>query len=129
MSPSGQLWAVAQASTATPNQLYVYTNFAAPVPVTAPFFVNQARLAFSGPAAVLAVDHYGQVSEPIAYSVLSNGAWSGFRNVANTWNVGAFGMAATASGIRLVASVANASYRPVVGQVRRRLVRAGQAHR
>ena len=48
VSPSGQLWAVAQASTATPNQLYVYTDFAAPAPVTAPFFVNEARLAFSG---------------------------------------------------------------------------------
>ena len=115
-SPSGQLMAVAQASTASPQSLYVYADFAAPGLVNAPFFVNQARLAYTGSTAVLAVDNYGKVSEPIAYSVLSGGAWSGFRTVANTWNVGAFGMTATPSGIRLVASVASASYKPAVAK-------------
>ena len=112
--------AVAQASTGTPQQLWVYTNFAALTPVTAPFFVNRARLAFAASKAVLAVDYYGQISQPIAYSVLSGplagGAWSGFQSVANTWNVGGFGMTAAKKGIRLVASVANASYKPVVAK-------------
>jgi hypothetical protein len=116
-SPSGQLWAVAQSPTSSPQQLWVYTDFAAPQPVSAPFFVNQARLAFDGATAVLAVDWYGQISKPIAYSVLAPGAgWSGFRSIAGTWNVGAFGMAATRSGIRVIASTANASYRPAVAK-------------
>jgi hypothetical protein len=117
ISPAGQLWAVVQSASAAPEQLWVYTDYATPTPVTAPFFVNQARLAFDGSTAVLAVDWYGQISKPVAYSVLAPGSsWSAFRNIAHTWNVGAFGMAAAHSGIRVVASTDNASYRPVIAK-------------
>lgn len=124
VAPDGQIWSVAQSSTSTPEQLWVYAGFPPPspytvigVPLTAPFFVNQARLAFTGDQAVLAVDWYGRIDQPIAYSVLNPGSsWSGFRKVARTWNVGAFGMATTRHGLRLVASVNNASYRPAVAK-------------
>jgi hypothetical protein len=53
----------------------------------------------------------------VAFASERNGLWSGFRNVARTWTSDAnLGLTDTRHGVRLVATVNNASYFPVVSR-------------
>jgi hypothetical protein len=87
------------------------------VNIHAPYFVGAARLAFSGSKAVLAVDKYGAITVPVSYATKGAGPWSAFRAVAHTWTAAAnFGLASNRSGVRLIATVDNANYFPVVSR-------------
>jgi hypothetical protein len=67
---------------------------------------------------VLGIDKDGAISDPVSFaSKRAGGTWSAFRKVAHTWTSDAnFGLARTPRGVRLVATVDNASYRPVVSR-------------
>ncbi|HVB41601.1 MAG TPA: hypothetical protein VNF47_02690 [Streptosporangiaceae bacterium] len=87
------------------------------VKVHGPYVAGAARLAFSGSTAVLAIQKDGAITMPVAYAFERNGAWSGFRTVARTWTSDAnLGLATARSGIRLIATVNNANYFPVVSR-------------
>jgi hypothetical protein len=115
--PGGNIWVVTQPSGATSN-LQVRPGLSnAPVTVHAPYLVGSALLAFSGSTAVLAVDKAGAITLPVSYASNTGSHWSAFRKVAHSWTSDAgFGLARTTRGVRLIATVDNADYFPVVSR-------------
>ncbi len=80
-----------------------------------PYTVGGARLRFHGNQAVIAIQKAGAITVPVSYASENNGRWSSFHTLAHTWTSDAtLGLAGTTSGIRLVTSVNNADYYPVV---------------
>jgi hypothetical protein len=118
LAPGGAIWAVTQNSSSAGQKIQVYQGLGAtPKPLTAPYFVGHAWLAFAGNKPILAIDQYGAISQPVGYTSENGSTWTGFKKVAHTWNVGgAVGMVAAKSGVRLVASVDTAGYYPVVAR-------------
>ena len=89
----------------------------APVTLTTPYLIGYAQIRFAGATPVLVIDKDGAISSPVSVASQHGGTWSKFRAVARTWTSDAnFGLASTPSGVRLVATVNNASYRPVVAR-------------
>lgn len=115
LAPNGELWTVAANSDTT--KLEVRRGItAAATTLTPPYSVGSGQLGFSGSTAVLAIQRAGYISSPVGYTYFT-GSWHGFTNVAHTWTAGAnIGVASTTSGIRLLASVDNANYWPVVSR-------------
>ena len=88
---------------------------AAATNVSTPYPVGFAELAFTGTMPVIATQEAGYITKPAGYTYESHGSWSAVHNVAHTWTGGArVGLAETRSGLRLIDSVDNASYQPVV---------------
>lgn len=117
VGPDGQVWAVTALGSGSGNDLQVHPGLGTPpTTLTPPWLVGKARLAFDHGNAVLVIDKYGAVSEPVhAASRGAGGTWTSFAAVPGTWNVGgAFDVAAVRSTVRLVASVNNATYYPRV---------------
>lgn len=118
--PGGAIWAVLSAGFTGPDtarQIEVRQGLGGvSTPLTAPWAVGHAWLAFSGSTPVLALDRYGAISEPVRYAT-RGATWSSFAKVPKTWNVGgAVGMVRTSRGVRLIASEDNSGYRPVVSR-------------
>ncbi len=118
MGPGGSIWLVTQNSTGTGQHIQVHPGLtAAPHTLTAKFLVGDAWLAFAGTKPVLAIDQYGSITQPVSYATENGTTWSTFKKVAHTWSVGgAIGLVGTRSGVRLVASVDEAGYFPVVAR-------------
>lgn len=110
-APDGRIWAVVQPG-AGKTGLLVYPGLTSPVGVATPYYVGDARLAFTGGLdGVLAIAQYGgSLSQPVASAALTGGAFGGFTNVPGTWNVHGFGLVASPGGPTLVASDDSASY-------------------
>ena len=114
--PGGTLWTVAYQGVGT-SSIEVRPGVAsAPQVLPVPYSVATTRLAFSGATPVIATYQYGSVTSAISTAHGTAGGWSGFTPVANTWSAGSVGLAAAKSGVRLVASVANASYYPAASR-------------
>jgi hypothetical protein len=116
VDPGGAIWTVLSKGAAN-TEIEVRQGLGGPVtPLTAPWAVGHAWLAFAGSTPVLAVDRYGSVAEAVRYAT-GGATWSTFAKVPKTWNVGgAVGMVRTSHGVRLIASEDNAGYRPVVSR-------------
>jgi hypothetical protein len=116
IGPRGAIWVVTETSALT--KLQVRPGFGAkPVNLTAPYEVGSAQLAFSRGTAVLAIQRAGAITRPVAFASGRGGSWTRFRNLARTWTAAAnLGLASTRSGVRLLASVSNANYFPVVSR-------------
>jgi hypothetical protein len=117
LGPGGQIWTVAETSSFT--KLQVRTDLFDPsnpyVTLKAPYEVEAARIRFHGNNGVLAIQKGGAITVPVDYASYNNGHWSAFHKLARTWTSDAIlGLAGTSSGIRLVTSVNNADYYPVV---------------
>lgn len=117
LSPQGDIWVVSAPSSAA-GGLQVRPGLShAAVNLKTAYMVSFARLAFSGGTAVLGIQKGGAITVPASYAVSSGRGWSRFRTVARTWTAGAgIGLVRTTSGIRLVATVNNADYWPVVSR-------------
>lgn len=114
--PGGSIWTVAYKGVGT-KAIEVRPGFAqAPQTVTTPYSVGTTRLAFAGATAVIATHKYGSITDPVAFARRTGGKWSSFTSVAGTWSSESVGLAATASGVRLIASTNNATYRPAVSK-------------
>lgn len=116
VAPGNSIWAVTATSAAT--HLKVIPGLGNPqVSLTAPYMVGHGGIALTSSTAVLAIQKAGAISSPVSYAYESNGSWSGFHAVAHTWTAAAnLGLARTQAGIRLLASVDNANYYPVVSR-------------
>jgi hypothetical protein len=116
LGPNGTIWAVSTRSGV--NVLQVRPGLGSPsVNVTAPYQVTIAKLAFSGSTGVLAIQKDGAITIPVSFASERGGHWSGFRALARTWTSDAnLGLVKTSAGIRLLASVSNADYFPVVSR-------------
>jgi hypothetical protein len=114
LAPGGKIWVVTETTGLHATVQVTRGLGGAPQTVKPPFLVGHAALAFSGANAVLAIDKDGAITQPVYYARQSGGGWTGFKALAKTWNVAGFGMAATTSGVRLIAAENNAGYHPVV---------------
>jgi hypothetical protein len=117
LGPDGSVWAVAHPYGAARSVQVTRGLGNTPQTVKTPYYPGHAVIAFHGSAAVLAVDKYGSVTQPVAYARQSGAGWTGFTSIAKTWNTGGFGMASTNVGVRLIATQNNASYHPVVSRL------------
>jgi hypothetical protein len=116
IAPDRSVWTVAGPSSGNGMQVRPGVGSAA-TNVTTPYEVGYAELAFTGQTAVIATQQAGSITGPAGYTYESNGSWSAVKNVAHTWTAGArVGLADSGSGLRLVASVNNSSYAPVVAK-------------
>ena len=118
IGPGNEVWVVMQPAGAG-HSLLINRDIDNPASsitsVKAPYFVGGGELRFHGSQGVLAVQKAGAVSVPVAYAAYTNGHWSKFHTLAHTWTGPAtLGLAGTASGIRLITSVNNADYNPIV---------------
>ena len=66
---------------------------------------------------MIAVDKGGAITQPIGFARQSGSGWTAFKSIARTWSVAGFGMAATTTGVRLIATEDNADYHPVVSRL------------
>ena len=113
IAPDGSVWTVAGPSDGNGIQVSIGGGTAMNVSTSYP--VGFAELAFNGTMPVIATQDAGYITKPAGYTYESHGSWSAVHNVAHTWTGGArVGLAETRSGLRLIASVDNASYQPVV---------------
>lgn len=116
VGPGGAIWVVTETSAETTLQVRPGLT-GTPVNLKAPYNVGGAQLAFAGSTAVLAIQQGGAITHPVAYASRRAGSWTGFRNLARTWTSDAnLGLTSTRSGVRLLASVNNADYWPVVSR-------------
>ncbi len=114
IAPDGSVWTVAGPSDGNGMQVSTGGGTTA-TNVSTPYPVGFAELAFTGTMPVIATQEAGYITKPAGYTYESHGSWSAVHNVAQTWTGGArVGLAETRSGLRLTASVDNASYQPVV---------------
>jgi hypothetical protein len=117
LAPNGSIWTVAHPSGGVSSVQVTRGLGNAPQTVKTPYWPGHAVIAFNGSAAVLAVDKYGSVTQPVAYARQSGGGWTGFTSIAKTWNTAGFGMVSTSVGVRLLATQNNANYHPVVSKL------------
>ncbi|MEP7053786.1 MAG: hypothetical protein ABI912_00880 [Actinomycetota bacterium] len=114
--PGGALWTIAYKGVGT-NAIEVRRGVSsAPETVATPVSVATTRLAFAGATPVIATYQYGQISAPILTARGVGASWSSFTAVPHTWSVAQLGLVAAKSGVRLVASVDNASYSPAASR-------------
>jgi hypothetical protein len=118
LGPGSQIWTIAGPS-AGKTGVQVRTDLFDPmnsfVALKTPYVVGAARVRFHANTAVLAIQKGGAITTPVAYASNKNGTWTAFHKLAHTWTSDAvLGLSGTSSGIRLITSVNNASYFPVV---------------
>ena len=116
LGPNNSIWVVTEPSSG--SRVQVRPGLTSPaVNLTTPYGVQVGQLAFTGSTAVLAIQKNGAITAPVSFASERNGHWSGFRALAHTWTSDAnLGMTTTSSGIRLLASVDNANFNPVVSR-------------
>ena len=115
--PGDDIWVVMQRSSGSGVLINADLNNPGSgiTPLKTPYTVGAARLRFHGSQAVLAIQKAGAITVPVSYASESNGHWTSFHTLKHTWTSDAsLGLAGTTSGIRLVTSVNNADYFPVV---------------
>ncbi len=117
LGPQGSIWVV-EDSDAALTKVQIRPGLSSPaVMLATPYEIGNAQIRFAGSTAVLAIQKAGAISYPVAYAHNSGHGWSGFRKLAHTWTAAAnLGLASTRSGVRLLASVGNADYWPVVSR-------------
>jgi hypothetical protein len=114
--PDGQLWALTGNDSGTGQNLQVRAGLAgAPQPLTAPWLVGQASLAFAGSKPIVIASQAGSISGAVHYS--SGLPFTAFQPIGKTWSLGVFSdVVGTKKGVRMIGSEDNANYRPVVAR-------------
>jgi hypothetical protein len=114
--PDGKIWTITYADLSGPLQLRDgFTSSA--TNVTPPFAVGFAQLAFSKGTPVLTVEKDGAITTGPSYASASGSRWSSFKPVTKTWAVGTNAdLTATRHGLRLITSVNDAGYHPVISK-------------
>jgi hypothetical protein len=118
LGPNNSIWVITQPGSGNSIQVTAGLSPAAKYrTVKTPYPAGTAELAFSGSTAVAAIQKEAFITHTVAFATDRNGSWSGFHAVAHTWTAAAnLGLVHTDSGIRLLASVADADYWPVVSR-------------
>jgi hypothetical protein len=118
LAPNGGIWAVTNPSSGASHILQITRGLGTAYrSVAAPFSPGEALIAFNGASAVIATDKAGSITAPVYFDRQSGNGWTAFKPIARTWDVEGFGLTATASGVRLIASENNAGYQSVVSRL------------
>jgi hypothetical protein len=115
--PGGAIWTVMAEGAGTSNFELREGVTNAPITVATPYAPGSVQIAFQGSKPVVAIQEDGRITEPAAAATASGAGIGAFTNVAKTWTAGAnIGLVGTKSGVRLIASIDDASYVPVVSK-------------
>jgi hypothetical protein len=118
LAPNGSIWAVTNPSSGASHILQITRGLGTAYrSVAAPFSPGEALIAFNGAGAVIATDKAGSITAPVYFDRQSGSGWTAFKPIAKTWDVEGFGLSATTSGVRLLASENNAGYQSVVSRL------------
>ena len=113
VGPNGSIWVVTEKSSAAGVQVREGLSGSF-VNLHTPFGVGNARLRFSHGTGVLVIEKAGTIGVGTDVATVRNGVFSGFSRVNGAWTLGVTdGLAATTSGIRMITSINNPTYRPV----------------
>ncbi|HUC59793.1 MAG TPA: hypothetical protein VMA95_20505 [Streptosporangiaceae bacterium] len=118
LGPGDKVWTVAgppAAETGLQVRTDLQTTGNLVTVLKTPYYAGAARIRFHGSNAVLAIQKYGAITVPVDYASYKHGTWTSFAKLAHTWTSDAdLGLVGTSSGIRLITSIDDASYNPVV---------------
>lgn len=113
LAPGGAIWTAMAVGAGTNGFELREGVTSAPVAMATPYAPGTINIAFSGSTPVIAIQQDAQITHPVAADV-NLGA---FHDVAKTWTAGAnIGLVATKTGVRLIASIDDSSYWPVVAK-------------
>lgn len=113
LDPSGAIWTVAYASD-LPKNIQVRDGSASYDTVNTPWPVGTATIGFAGTQPVVVAGKNAAITTPPdAWTTLKNGKWSAFASIPKTGPRANPSLAATGSGLRLIAMAGDASYRTV----------------
>ena len=114
--PDGQLWALTRNDSGTGQNLQVRAGLAGvPQPLTAPWLVGHASLAFAGSKPIVIASQAGSISGAVHYS--SGLPFTSFQPIPKTWSLGVFhDLVTTKKGVRMIGSEDTADYRLVVAR-------------
>jgi hypothetical protein len=113
VAPDGQIWVLSEKSL---TDLQVRPGLGKPfVDLKTPYAIGGARIRFNHGTPVIVIQKGGAISAPVAFTSFHNGTFTGFHFVKHTWTAASdIGLVGTSSGVRLVTSVANATYQPEI---------------
>jgi hypothetical protein len=116
--PHGSIWTVTYPGLPAHSVQVRDGLSAARTSVHTPYAIGFAQLAFTHGKPVLAVEEDASLGTPPHYATRSSGgSWGSFHAVAHTWALATnAALASTRHGLRLVTTVNNASYRPVISK-------------
>jgi hypothetical protein len=118
LAPNGSIWALTNVTSGASHILQITRGLGtAHQTITGPFSPGEAEIAFNGASAVLAIDEAGTITQPVYFDRQTGNGWTAFKPIARTWDVEGFGLSATTSGVRLIASENNAGYQSVVSRL------------
>ncbi|BEP13112.1 hypothetical protein acdb102_14230 [Acidothermaceae bacterium B102] len=117
LAPDGSIWTVVAIGAGT-NNLEVREGVTNPaIVVTTPYFPGSGYLAFAGSTPVIAIQKYGAISTAPEYTHGVGGGFAPWSPLGTTWTAAAnIGLVATKTGVRIIDSVGNADYWPVVAK-------------
>jgi hypothetical protein len=115
MAPDGQIWVLTETGVAD-KHLQVRPGLSRPaITVKTPYGVGAARIRFNHGTPVIVIQKAGAISSPVAYTSFRSGKFAAFQFLKHTWTAASdIGLVGSSSGVRLVTSVANATYHPEV---------------
>ena len=117
LAPDGSIWTVMAIGAGT-NSMEIREGLsAAPTTVATPYFPGTGYLAFSGTTPVIAIQKYGAITTAPEYTHGVGGGFAAWSPFGKTWTSDAnIGLVTTKTGVRIIDSVGNADYWPVVGK-------------
>ena len=115
--PGGAIWTVSAIGAGT-NTMEVREGLAhPPVTIHMPYAPGTAQLAFAGSKPIIAAQKYGAVTTAVGYTSGVGGGFGPWKTNTHTWTAAAnIGLVATRAGVRLIASIDNADYWPVIAK-------------
>ena len=117
LAPDGSIWSVVAIGAGTSNVEIREGLGAAPITLATPYSPGSAYLAFSGTTPVLAIQKYGAITTAPQYTHGVAGGFAPWSALGKTWTAAAnIGLVATKTGVRIIDSIGNADYWPVVSK-------------
>lgn len=117
LAPDGNLWTIMAVGAGT-SSVEVREGVAnPPIVLATPYFPGSGYLAFSGTTPVIAIQKYGAITTAPQYTHGVAGGFAPWSPFGKTWTAAAnIGLVATKTGVRIIDSVGNADYWPVVAK-------------
>ena len=117
LAPDGSIWTVMAIGAGTNNMEIREGVQNPPVVVATPYAPGPAYLAFAGSTPVIAIQKYGAIITAPEYTHGVGAGFAPWAALGKTWTAAAnIGLVATTTGVRIIDSVGNADYWPVVAK-------------
>jgi hypothetical protein len=117
LAPGGALWTVMGLGSEAPSLEIREGVQNPPITLATPYLASFGYLAFAGTTPVIAIQRAGAISVAPEYTHGVGAGFGPWSALGKTWTAAAnIGLAATKSGVRVITSIGNADYWPVVAK-------------